>query len=379
VSKKEILQSYQKLHPQLESIQRTIESQLRETLNKAGIKFHSLSGRVKTEKSLAFKLSRPDRNYLHLLDITDLLAFRVIVYSEDIIQSVAESIEDLFAIDFANSANKLVSTDNQKFGYRSLHYVCALPKLSESAPHPDLKDLHFEIQIRTILQHAWAEVEHELGYKAGPEFSGQFRRRFSQLASLLEIADREFASLRSDILTYQSKLKSKMAQPNGDASEPMSIDQFSIHQITSLPEVNHLDQVLCQELGKPQSAIEFFPEYLLLALKTVGIEDRHHLKEHMNFDEEDFRNFIRLYFDFAQKKWNFGRTSIENVQRGYSLLFISHLAILNSETLLIDCVNRLTYFYQKLDHPDQPHLAKQTAEELVNHLAAHQWFRRMKS
>jgi len=68
-------------------------------------------------------------------------------------------------------------------------------KLSEYALFDKMK---CEIQVRTILQHAWAEIEHDLVYKSPADIPFRVRRRFASLAGLLEIADREFESLRQD-------------------------------------------------------------------------------------------------------------------------------------------------------------------------------------
>jgi len=52
-----------------------------------------------------------------------------------------------------------------------------------------------EIQVRTILQHAWAEIEHDIQYKAISALPTRVRRRFASLAGLIEIADREFQAI----------------------------------------------------------------------------------------------------------------------------------------------------------------------------------------
>ena len=55
-----------------------------------------------------------------------------------------------------------------------------------------------QVQLRTVLQHAWAEFEHDIRYKGNvpPEHASEFDRRFTLAAGLLELADREFSLIR---------------------------------------------------------------------------------------------------------------------------------------------------------------------------------------
>lgn len=52
--------------------------------------------------------------------------------------------------------------------------------------------------MRTILQHAWAEIEHDIQYKSVETIPSLIRRRFMSLAGLLEIADREFQAIQNE-------------------------------------------------------------------------------------------------------------------------------------------------------------------------------------
>ena len=67
--------------------------------------------------------------------------------------------------------------------------------LPEYARYDGLKA---EIQVRTILQHAWAEIEHDIQYKSVEVIPTPIRRRFMALAGLLEIADREFQTIQNE-------------------------------------------------------------------------------------------------------------------------------------------------------------------------------------
>ena len=55
-----------------------------------------------------------------------------------------------------------------------------------------------QVQLRTVLQHAWAEFEHDIRYKGSvpAEHASEFDRRFTLAAGLLELADQEFSAIR---------------------------------------------------------------------------------------------------------------------------------------------------------------------------------------
>ncbi|MDC4901868.1 hypothetical protein NQ997_18845, partial [Acinetobacter baumannii] len=73
-----------------------------------------------------------------------------------------------------------------------------------------LKGLCFEIQVRTALEHAWAEIEHDRGYKLGGKLPSHLSRRFSLLSGLLESADLEFNRLTVEIEEYAKTLKQEI-------------------------------------------------------------------------------------------------------------------------------------------------------------------------
>ena len=362
-----ILNDYSNWLPRLETLREELEGNLSTLLRERGPKIHSLSSRTKSMASLKQKISRPDRSYEDLWDITDLVAFRVVTYSEALIEEVAHLIERSFDVDFKNSTNKLRVHDERKFGYRSLHYVTSVPE--KIASHsPDLpKRFRFEIQIRTSLQHTWAEIEHGLGYKASAELPFAFRRRFSQIASLLEIADRDFDSLRKDIEDYERRLRGN----EFSEEENVGLDEISLRSILGRPEIAELDQIVSEEIGRPLVSDDFYPDYLVRVLRAADLKSICSILEETAADKEKLRAFVKPYFEFSKKQWNFGEKSVENVRRGYALLFLAHLAVLKGESLLIDKLNRLVSFYQKFDYPDDLASAQSAASELIAQLKEH--------
>lgn len=161
---------------------------------------HSISSRTKTIDSFKEKISRPDKNYDQLKDITDIVGIRITTYFSDELDKVSELIKSQFKVDLENSIDKRKSLEPDKFGYMSLHLVAEHNNIRTNLPEYSLfADMKFEVQIRSILQHAWAEIEHDLGYKSEIEIPNIVKRKFSRLSGLLELVDDEFVSIKNII------------------------------------------------------------------------------------------------------------------------------------------------------------------------------------
>src|SRR5690606_5707731 len=67
--------------------------------------------------------------------------------------------------------------------------------------YAQLGDQPASVQVRTVLQHAWAEFEHDIRYKGEvpPEHAHELDRRFTLAAGLLELADQQFSEIRDQL------------------------------------------------------------------------------------------------------------------------------------------------------------------------------------
>ncbi len=183
----------------MQSFSLPLENLIRTLLEVEGIRVHGVTSRVKSKASVLRKLGRADKTR-ELGDVTDLLGIRVVTYFPDEVDAVANLIEREFEIDVDNSVDKRTLLDPDRFGYLSLHYVLQLNSSRSALPeNGGFKGLKFELQIRSILQHAWAEIEHDLSYKSKTVVSAEIKRRFSRLAGLLELVDAEFLEIRNKI------------------------------------------------------------------------------------------------------------------------------------------------------------------------------------
>ena len=211
----ELLEQYRSLLPVYSKMAELISERLKGFFDEAGLIVAALEHRVKTEGSLAGKLQLKGSKYSSIYDITDIIGLRVITFYIDDVDKVASALERLFEIDWENSVDKRKAHETDSFGYLSLHYICRIPEKSYSDPeHPELNRIRFEVQMRTVLQHAWANMNHDTGYKSGVEIPKVYLRNLSRLAGMLELVDDEFSRIRRELADYRRKVQQLVASGN---------------------------------------------------------------------------------------------------------------------------------------------------------------------
>lgn len=356
-----LLEEYAARRSALEAVGQDTAARLEAALAGRGIPVQFVSWRLKSPASLRHKLSRPDRTYRSLWDVMDLVGVRLATYFEDGLEPVARLVEQTFPIDLRHSRDTLAPGDASRFGYRSLHYVCGAPGAPELPP-----EFRFELQLRTSLQHAWAEVEHDLGYKAADAVPEAIRRRFNRVASLLEIADQEFVAIRRSLADYQAAVRAGLA----DRGPAVPIDQLSLGPLVAQARVEELDGAIARHLGRPLVGEPFFPAYLARMLPLAGLGTTGELAAAVARHGPRVPGILDPYFAFARRALGLEVEGLDRVERGYSLLFVAHLAVVDGPELELAKVGRLTRLYRELDFPDDEAAAHRIASGLLEALRA---------
>jgi putative GTP pyrophosphokinase len=197
--------TYQRTHQQYIGGARKLESLIGELIGEEeDINYLSVNARAKDPASFEAKACRPDPDDPSrpkyddpLREITDLVAARVITYLAEAVDRVCEVIEREFEIVEHTDMGADIKAQGG-FGYASRHFLVRLdPSRAELPEYDVLRGLTMEIQVRTAVQHAWAEVEHDIRYKLDipAEQRPEFDRRFLLAAALIELADNEFTAI----------------------------------------------------------------------------------------------------------------------------------------------------------------------------------------
>jgi ppGpp synthetase/RelA/SpoT-type nucleotidyltranferase len=195
---KAILGAYDRAADKYRRLGIDVEQLLKRLLGVAEIPISSIGHRLKERDSLEKKLRSSDK-YKNLWDVTDTVGARVITFFADDVDRVADIIcrQENFAIDWVNTVDKRRKLKSDQFGYQSLHLVASLSKQRIFSENSEYETLKIEIQVRSLIQHAWAEFEHAY-YKSARSLPSSFARRVFLLAGLLELGDKEFKAVRND-------------------------------------------------------------------------------------------------------------------------------------------------------------------------------------
>lgn len=265
--------------PQLQQLQERVHAELTQVLREQGVELNAIESRVKTEESLAGKLERKGEKYHYWTDITDLVGVRIVTFYTDDVDKVAAIVKKLFRVDWSNSIDKRKVHQLNSFGYNSLHFVCYL---RDDDP---LSSIPFEIQMRTALQHVWSAIEHDIGYKGAVKLPPEFRRQFSRLAGMLELADDEFSRLRTTMTEFRRQIQSLVKSGKLDEVQ-LSTDSFrSYLDLKPFDRLNQRIAAVNQAELFPMSLMCFLPLLESFGMETLG--DVHRMLE--NYDEAAYQ------------------------------------------------------------------------------------------
>jgi putative GTP pyrophosphokinase len=293
------------------------EKLIKELLKENNIRVHSVTSRVKDKDSLRKNIGKSEKQLAKLEEIPDISGLRIITYFADDVNVVAKMIEKEFDVNEQLSVNKIDLLDPDRFGYVSLHYVV---KLSESrlklTEYKRFIACQCEIQIRSILQHAWAEIEHDLGYKSKLAIPKEIRRRFSRLAGLLEIADAEFDQIRDSLLQYEKEVPDQIIA----APQRVLINKASLNSLISTSSiVKELDEKIAKATNSNISGHYHDIEDLLNRFQCIGLETIAQIDSKLRSESSAIVNFAKQWVN----EYSFQRSGLGYFNSGISLFYLN--------------------------------------------------------
>ncbi len=283
-----IEENYNKYQNLFNSILENVETKLKNCIKL--ISAPTYKARIKSFPSYYKKILRNKPELaIHskkLICLTDMIGIRVICPFLEDLQTVQKIIEKNF--DVVEVEIKGAEQSFREFGYESVHVLIKIPEncfpKDNSLEIPE--DLVCEIQIRTILQDAWAEVEHELIYKSEfNPFDKPLRRKLASINASLCLADMIFQEIRD----YQNRLQQELGTRRNTFYE--KADQLTENDKALFPsekESQNLYEASSSENG------ESIDDLVLKALH-----------EH---NSENFKNAIEIYTKILNQKDKISKT-----------------------------------------------------------------------
>ncbi|MFI7068516.1 GTP pyrophosphokinase family protein [Kribbella sp. NPDC050124] len=230
---------------------------MKSELSGAGIKFHSVTGRVKDLEGFLEKIER--KNYDDpFVQTQDLVGIRIVCLFLSDIQKIETIVANMF--DVISKDDHIESGPVDSFGYMSVHYVCKLGSRHVGARYSGLTEQAFEVQIRTIVMDAWANISHQLAYKGELSVPEGLRRDFHALSGLFYVADQHFELFSKHAQDAQASAKAAI-----ETNEAQDLD-INLESVIAL-----LREIYPNHTQAPRKAVaEFVEELPLLGYDKIG-------------------------------------------------------------------------------------------------------------
>ena len=308
------MEDYRKQREDFVKLGDTVHEILSDIVNDMGLTVLTIEHRVKAERSLAGKLERSGDYYNTFDELTDILGCRVVCFMSDEIDKIGQKVEEAFVIDRELSSDKRALIQDDAFGYLSLHYICTLP-FGDKWPD-EICGKKFEIQIRTILQHAWSAIHHDIGYKSDFGVPRNIKRQFARLAGLLELADDEFVRARDNMTEYTEDIRQRIIT---DDADDITINMISLNEyVLRNKKMRSMIQEIADIAGAEITEIDpesYIPQLAFLGITKLG----------------DIEVLINENYDLAIKlaKKSLSAAELDIVSSSVALRFLCRAELLN--------------------------------------------------
>ena len=209
--------------------------------------------RLKNEQSFINKALYRGKGYDDpLVQIEDKVGTRVVVLVTDIVDRVSNDLKtyDQWNIKESKTKHEIFEEVPDKFGYQSIHYIVT-PKdncCNFASGSFRLKQLTCEIQVRTLLQHAYAEISHDNVYKGPYKNDPVILRQLAKSMALMEAADDYFCKTLEQVSAPQNKENMllehlvKVFMEIRGLDEPPAFDRNLAEEILSLVADEHISK-----------------------------------------------------------------------------------------------------------------------------------------
>lgn len=283
--------SFQSRRPSYEKLALNIKSNLEALLKENSIDFMEVNYRIKESDSFYEKICRKEEEKNIIInnpfeELQDICGIRIICYYVTDLKEVDAVITENFEI--VEREYKANNLKENEFGYLSNHYIVRLKEEWFKLPIlKGLDNLVAEIQVRTILMHAWADISHKLNYKQ-KNIDRDFERKLNRLSALFEIADNLFISLKNE---RQEKYSKEIEKDNVVQEYNIDFMRAALKIFPKMEVARSSDESI-ERVIKALEKYEIQPIKLLDYLKKIEKKDLEEVIKKL--EEKNVHSFARV-------------------------------------------------------------------------------------
>jgi putative GTP pyrophosphokinase len=327
----QLIEEYNKLKPKLEEwanfVDLTLQNIICNNINCENIKIQiPPKYRLKSDKSLigkAFYNEQFKSSSNPLKRIEDKVGTRIVLTSLKDTEKVKEIVlsnQQHWNVRISRDLNKNVTKNPKEFDYTAIH-LNLIPLNSstifEGYSKANLESHVCELQIRTLLQHAFAEVAHDTIYKGAFASNNQLVRLLSKAEALMEVTDEYFCNAYETMENVEEYEKSfltgliRLAESELEFKfEKNSIDILLTNDIFNIFEIRNIDikeierivqdkRTLFKQLFKNMKSY-LGKQPVLIFIAFLVFFDSSELKDKWHLEESILKEiFMRLNYSFG--------------------------------------------------------------------------------
>lgn len=211
MSEDELLKIYTELLPDLKKWGEIVDSYIIEIIKDRKYKYGDIQiiPKYRSKSAISFidKALYRGKGYNNpILEIEDKIGTRIVTLTTEIVDTLSK---DLIAfpnwkIKETKSKHEIFYDCPDKFGYQSIHYIATPLNNNGIFVSDNTNLLTCEIQVRTLLQHAYAEVSHDNVYKGPFKNDSKILRNLARSMALMESADDYFCRICKEVINPQN-------------------------------------------------------------------------------------------------------------------------------------------------------------------------------
>lgn len=272
IYKNNLFKAYQEKKPLFQRALQNTKEALQQFLVEIDVPYLIINTRLKNFDSFYEKISR--KKYENPFEENeDFCGVRIVLYHLDDIDKVKEIIKKNYVIQ--NSENKTNNLKPDQVGYRSDHLIIKIEESWCVTPnYKNLSDIKIEIQIRTVLMHAWAEIEHKLGYKSKTQIPEKLQRKLFLMSAKLEDADHQFQEIKYQAEEYKQKTikdSQKAGKFVGNELNLNSLQALLTYYFPKEESHSEMESRLLEEIEAAEYSMEDLDK---IAIKTKAIIEK---------------------------------------------------------------------------------------------------------